>query len=448
MAEIRLQADLRQTLELLLSPRILQMLKILHLPYMELVEKISREAEENVMLEVEREDEYAQFIRYLTSDKKIRKEADFRELPGLENIGDVSKTLEKTLLEQLELEDLEPAHNEIAKEIIGNIDDRGYLLAWKDLRQRIMEKFKVSRPTVDKVLKIIQGFEPDGVGARDLKECLLIQIKAYNFETPALEKILEKAVKECLEDLSNQNYESASKKLGIPESGAIELANFIKNNLNPYPGSSFGEEVRHVIPSFAIERTDQGYQLVNLETHYGPKISISDKYLKMLEDPKTDEKTKAFLKEGLRRAKDLMEDISKRSEILEKIVRKIMGSQEVFLEKGMVWLRPLSQRSLADEFGRHPSTISRAVAEKYIQTPQGLFPLKFLCPRGPKGVTVGRIKAMLTEIIKNEDKNHPLSDAQITERMKEQGVKIDRRTAAYYRKELKIPTSERRENHG
>jgi RNA polymerase sigma-54 factor len=120
-------------------------------------------------------------------------------------------------------------------------------------------------------------------------------------------------------------------------------------------------------------------------------------------------------------------------------------TQEEFLQKGITWLRPLAQSQLAEEFGLHPSTISRTVAAKYIQTPQGLFPLKFLCPRGPRGMTVARTKAMLTEIIKNEDKHQPLSDSRITERMQELGSRIDRRTVAYYRKELGLPNAEQRQ---
>ena len=164
----------------------------------------------------------------------------------------------------------------------------------------------------------------------------------------------------------------------------------------------------------------------------------------MLEDPKTDQKTKEFLKEKLKNAKNLIEDFCKRSETLEKIVRKIVGTQEGFLTKGITWLQPLTQKALADEFGLHPSTISRTVTEKYIQTPQGLYPLKFLCPRGPKGLTVVRTKAMLADIVKSEDKNSPFTDSQITKRMKEEGARIDRRTVAYYRKELKIPPASER----
>ncbi len=441
MIELRLQPDLKQTLDILLSPRMLQMLKVLNLSYADLVDTISREAEENPLLEVERRDEYVEFIKYLTSDKKIRKEADFSDLPGLENIGNVEKTLEEHLLEQLELEDLDETYRGMARRILENIDDLGYVINYPRLREQIMKEFSVSRPTVDKALKTVQGFEPDGIGARDLKECLLIQIREYNFENEALQEILTKAVEKHLEDLGQKNFAKAAQGLGIPESGVEEIASFIKNNLNPNPGASFGGETKHVIPSFAVEKTEKGHKLVNLETRYGPVINISTQYLKMLEDPKTDEKTKEFLKNKLKTAKNLMEDFCKRSETLEKIVRRIIETQEDFLKRGISWLHPLAQKDLAAEFGLHPSTISRTVAEKYVQTPQGLFPLRFLCPRGPRGLTVARIKSMLVEIIKDEDKDNPLSDSQLAEMMKKRGARIDRRTVAHYRKELNIPTA-------
>lgn len=441
MVELKLQANITQTLELLLSPRLLQMLKVLSLPYLEYVEQVNKEAEENPVMEVERSDEYVEFLTYLTSDRKIKKEADFSELPGLENFSRVAKTLEDHLLEQLEFEDLEANLKSIGREIIGNIDDHGYLLAYPQLRERIMKQFDVSRPTVDKVLKIVQQFEPDGVGARDLKECLLLQIKAHDFESEELEELLGKAVENHLADLEQRDFKKIAAGLGIPESGAIEIADFIKNNLTPYPGAKFGGETRQVIPSFAVEKTDDDYKFINLETRYGPSIKLSPAYLKMLADPKTDEQTKTFLKEKIKRAKELMEDFAKRSETLEKIVRKIIGSQRDFLDKGLIWLKPLSQKSLAEEFGLHPSTISRTVSEKYIQTPQGLYPLKFLCPRGPKGVTAARLKAMIVELIDSEDKMKPLTDEQVSELMKDKGVELDRRTVAYYRKELDLPTA-------
>ena len=450
MVELRLQAELKQTLELLLAPRLIQMLKVLQLPYLEAVEAVSREAEENVLLDVERQDEYVEFLRFLTSDRKIKQEADFSDLPGLKNIGQTEKTLEVHLLDQLEMADLEDKQKEIAREMIGNIDDHGYLLAYPRLRDKLMAQFDISRPTVDKVLKIVQGFEPEGVGARDLQECLLLQIEAYDFENDELAEILTKVVTHHLEAVDGQDVKKLAASLGVPESGASEVINFIKNNLNPYPGASFGQATCHVIPSFAVEETSKGYVVVNLEKRYGPIMKLSPHYLKLLDDPKTDAKTRAYLQDKLKRARDLMEDFAKRSETLEKIARKIIDSQPEFLAKGATWLQPLTQKSLAEEFGLHPSTISRTVSGKYVQTPQGLFPLRFLCPRGPKGLTVVRLKALLSEVIANEDKTDPLSDEAVTKVLLAKGARIDRRTVAYYRQELKIPNAaerNRREQH-
>lgn len=445
MPNLGLQAELRQTLELQLAPRLIQMLKILNLSYADLVDRIHKEAEENVTLEVERPDEYAEFIKYLISDKKIKKEVNFEEMPGLENIGKVTKTLEEHLLEQLEYEELEPKQKVIATQIIENIDDFGFVINYPALREKIMQKHKLSRPTVDKILEIIQGFEPEGVGARDVKECLAIQIREYNFESEELQNILTLAVEKHFGAISEANITKLASDLKITETAATEILNFIKSNLNPNPGLAFGGETRYIIPSFSVEEGKNGdYQLINLETRYGPSLNLSQQYLKMLDNPKTDQKTKEFLQEKLKRAKQLIEDFAKRSETLEKIVRKIIDTQQAFFSKGMLWLTPLSQKQLADEFGLHPSTISRTVAEKYIQTPKGLFPLRVMCPRGPKGFTVIKLKSMLEEIIEAEDKKEPLSDKALAEKMHTLGAKIDRRTAAYYRKELNIPIAEDR----
>ena len=447
MVEMKLQQDIKQTLELLLSPRLMQMLKVLNLSYADLVEHIAKQAEENPVLEVERQDEYVEFINYLNSDRKIKKQADFEEMPGLENISKTAKTLEQHLLDQLELEDLDEQYHTMATLIIENIDDFGLVINYPALRDKIMKQLDVSRPTVDKALKIVQGLEPEGVGARDMTECLLIQISAHNFENKELETLLKKAVKNHLNDFAEKNYKKIAQEMDLTETAVSEIANFIKHNLNPNPGSAFGQEVRSVIPSFAIEKQGQGFKLINLEQRYGPQIKISPHYLKMLEDPATDEKTKEFIRDKIKAAKELMEDFDKRSETLLRIIKKIVDTQTDFLSQGTSWLKPLTQKSLADEFGLHPSTISRSVAEKYIQTPKGMFPLKFLCPLGPKGATVSRIKLLLEEILKLENADKPLSDSQIAEQMLNKGIDIDRRTVAYYRKEMKVKNFEERKKH-
>lgn len=434
----KLEARLEQSLEMVLSPKVLQMLHILNLPYIELIEKIEKEAEENVMLEVERADALFEVIRFMTDDKKIKKEADFSENPGLENIGDTCRTLEQTLLEQLDLENLNEDQEKIARLIIDNINDRGYIEDYPEVREKIMKEVGVSRPTVDKVLKIVQAFEPDGVGARDLKECLLIQIREYNFENYELEEVLTQAVSKCFDDLANKDLGKVAKTLGIPVEGVERIADFIRTNLTPDPGQAFAQEPRHVVPSFSVEKKGAGYVVTNLERTYGPLLKISPQYLKMMDDPKTDSKTLAFLKEKFQAAKELMGNIERRHETQEKIMEKIKETQLEFFSRGQMWLKPLLQKDLASEFDVHPSTISRTVSEKYIQTPKGLFPIKFLCPRSIRGFTHERFKSMIADIIKSEDKGSPLSDEEIREALAKEGTDVARRTVAAYRQELGI----------
>jgi RNA polymerase sigma-54 factor len=440
----RLETQLRQTLELVLSPKMLQTLKLLSLPYIELVDKLKQEAEENVMLEVERHDELFELIRYLNSDKKIRKDADFSEMPGIEEVRDKSMTLEEALLDQLELENLNEKDRKIAGVIIENIDDKGYISNYAEVREKIMKDLDVSRPTVDKVLKIVQGFEPDGVGARDLKECLLIQIGEYNFQNEELEDVLTKVVSKHLEDLGEKRYDKIAKSLGIPKEGVARIAEFIKENLNPYPGSCFAGTARHIIPSFAIEGSENGYKLVNLEKNYGPVLKINDRYLKMMNDPKIDAEALKFLKAKFASAKELMENIRKRYELSDRIMEKLKETQAEFLEQGKIFLKPFLQKELASDFDVHPSTISRAISEKYVQTPQGLLPIKFLFPRGHKGFTHAKLKSMIRSIVEGEDKAGPLSDEAIVKSLRSMGADVARRTVNAYRKELGISDSKDR----
>ncbi|MFC1560168.1 RNA polymerase factor sigma-54 [Candidatus Margulisiibacteriota bacterium] len=437
----RQEQSLRQTLEFALSPKIIQMLKILNLSYLELVEKIEKEAEENVTLDIERQDRLAAYIGHIAQERIPKKEIK-DELPGIETLETLPETLEEHLLRQLELEDLSPKYDEIARYLIGNLDERGYIKDYPKIKESAAKKLKASTPTIDKILKIIQKFEPEGVGARNLKECLLIQIEEYNFENEGLRDVLEKAVKHYLEDLANKDFKKVSANLSIKEEGARNLSEFIKNNLNPNPGSNFSSRKVTIIPSFTIEKQKNKYTAVNLEKKYGPLLKVNPKYHAMLEDPNTDKETKDFLRTKFGSAKELLENISRRHETIEKIMGIITDTQNSFFEKGAIWLKPLQQKDIAGTVGVHPSTISRALAGKYIQTPQGLFQLKYLCPREFKGHTVERVKKLITQIVENEKK--ALSDEDIKGILQKEGVTIERRTVAEYRKELSLPSSSKR----
>lgn len=438
------ELNLSQTLEMMLSPRMIQMLKILNLSYVELVEEIEQKSEENVMLELERPDRLLEYLKHISTERIPKKAISAEELPGIETLADTSENLEDHLLKQLDLEELDEKERKIAETLIGNIDPRGYLTTYKEVSGALMKELNVSRDDIDAVLEIIQDLEPDGVGARDLKECLLIQVREYNFENEELEVLLIKAIKDHLDDLAEKKFDKISRSLNITKEGAEKLAEFIKNNLNPSPGSICVEAAPCVIPSFSLEKEKGKFKIINLEKDYGPVLKISSVYEKMLKDPKTDAKSMGFLKEKLEAAKDFIENIAKRHETIEKILDRIVRTQSENLESGKAQLNPLMQKDIANELGLHPSTISRAISNKYIQTPRGLILLKILCPREVKGMTSNKIQKLIKELILSEDKKRPLTDDEIAEKLKSEGLKLERRTVASYRKKLGFEIASKR----
>lgn len=435
---------LEQTLELTLAPKMLAMLKILNLPFQDLLQRVRDESEENVMLEVEHQDEYVEIINYIGSHKSQKREMDFKDFPGIENIGDIHQTLEQYLLDQLNLEKLPTKQHQIAERLISALNADGYILNYPPVREEIEKDFNVSRPTVDKILKVIQTFEPDGVGARNLQECLLIQIREYNFENIELQTIIESIVLKHLDELAEKKYEEIASALNIRTEGVKQVAEFIKNNLSPKPGALFGGEERHIVPSFAFKEDANGkFQIINLETRYGPTLKLSSVYEKMLKEAK-DEKTTTYLKEKMERAQELIDGIKKRQETHNKLVAFIVEQQMSYFQKGENWIKPLLQKDIAAALSIHPSTVSRALAEKYMQTQCGVIHLRSLCQRSWKGISKVRMKQLIEEVIKREGDHPPVSDENIKNELAEKGISVSRRTIAEYRKQLKIPSSKER----
>ncbi|MDR1113943.1 MAG: RNA polymerase factor sigma-54 [Candidatus Margulisbacteria bacterium] len=427
--------NLSQQLKLMLNPRMLQLLKTLHLPYPDLLESINKEAAENPALEISRQDELLNYARTLSrgGERSLSGYDDSRPDKELKARG---PTLREHLLQQARLEDFDETDLRIAEQLIDAIDERGYLEDYQAVREQIVAG-GTTKNRVEHVLETIQTFEPDGVGARSLKECLLIQIREYNFENGALQKIISDAVKYHLDDLAAKKFAAIAEDLDIEPEGAKFIADFIEKNLNPLPGNAFktDDNVQTIIPSFIIKCAENGgFTVSNLEADKGPRLNISNQYLQMLDDPATDAKTKEYLRERLAAAKIFIENIEKRYQTTQNIVDIIVKTQADFLENGYYWLKPLQQDALAQNVGVHPSTISRAVSTKYAETPQGLYPLKYLCPRNFKGYTAMQIKGMLLKIIREQPQ---LSDQKIAELLHERrGIPIKRRTIAKYRTDL------------
>lgn len=428
MIDLHHDVNIVQKLQMMLSPQLLQMLNLLSLPLCDLIERIEKEAEENPVLEIKTTGTLFEYIKYLGADKKLRKEVDFSEYDGLKNVAAPSRSLRDHLLEQLKLTELSGPDHETAVEIINHIDQNGYL---KNFSRKITK-------TVERVLKVIQTFEPDGVGARDLAECLLIQVREYNFDDPEIEDLIRIVVEKHLEDLGKQEYKKIAAAEGVDEEDIVEVARFIKDNLTPYPAAGFSQKECSVVPSFAVEVESDKMKVTNLEERYGPKIAVSEQYLKMLKNPATDEKTVKFLKERYEKAVNLIEHLAKRLDTGNRIIELVADRQAEFFKKGADKFRPLLQKEIAMILGLHPSTISRAVAGKYVQTSKGLLPLKYLCPRDLSGFSTYEIKQKIKDIVAAENKAHPLSDSQILEHLVVDGIRLSRRTVSTFRKELGI----------
>lgn len=442
--DLNLQQSLKQSIQIFLSAKLLNTLKIISLPYVEMIEEVKKEAEENPLIEIEREDLLSSYLEYVQSHKKEKKQIDFSSYPGIKNIKAKSQDMPTFLKEQLKLTDLLEKQMEIGEALIDNINTNGYLENYEKIKKKISQELESSPEEIDEVLYAIQQFEPDGIAARDLKECLLIQIENYAFEDFELEELLEIVVSKHLDDLGNKNFKKIADAMKIEVEDVEEVANFIKENLNPYPGSAFQQAARQVIPSFTIEKKGSELKATNLEKEYGPKISISAAYTKMLADPKIDKETLKFLREKLDKANELIENIEKRRKTQEEIVKIILEKQKEFFNKKKKALKALAQKEIADIIGVHPSTISRAISGKYFQTASGVFPIKFFCARPTKGASIPELEEKIAMIIKSEDKKSPLSDNKIRFKLSDEGIYIKRRTVTFYRNKLGIPPKEER----
>ncbi len=438
--------DLQLSISMMLSPRMMQMLKVLNASYTQLIDSIRTEAEENPLIEVDKNDRLLDYLRY--SSKSPYRDAFDKggaEKKDLEDYFSRYKNMDEYLMSQLSTEDLTKKQEEIAKSLIASLDDNGYLSDYEKKKELIKADLKADDKEIEQVLEIVQSLEPEGIAARDLKECLSIQARRYSFEDEQLEKIIINGIEGHLEALADKEYSSVSKALGIPVSGVQSIAEFIKNNLTPYPGACFARTSAPAVPSFCVKAVKGSPKIENLEKTLGPRISLNQKYLKMLDDPKTDDKTAEFIKDKLKKAKELLENIEKRGNTLEKVVETVVQKQLSYLCGKDKAPCPLSQKELASLLGLHPSTISRSVAEKFVDTPKGVIKLRSLFPKEvARHSTADRIKEIIRSLISEEEKEYPLTDMQIRKALLGKGIEIDRRTVADYRLELGIGSAKQR----
>ncbi|HNV02211.1 MAG TPA: RNA polymerase factor sigma-54 [Vicinamibacterales bacterium] len=457
--------------KLILTPSLQQAIKLLPMSTLELADMLNQEVVENPMLEeVQPEDaqaadaaaaekteadreaakadgwdegDYAYFFGdYLDEGYRPRAPQEVRELPPIENTLSTTSTLTDHLEWQLSLQAAVDEVRAIGEAIIGNLDDDGYLVASVD---EIAAMGDWSADRVESTLQMIQGFDPIGVAARDLQECLWLQLRHIGFEGSPAEKI----VTEHLRMLQNHQVPELAKKLGLSVEDVKEHIETIRH-LDPKPGSRFNRrESQYVIPDVYVVKVEDQYVAVLNEDGL-PQLRISPVYRRLLEkNAEHPEETRAYVKDKFRSALWLIKSVEQRQRTIHKVATSIIHFQKDFLDHGIEFLRPLVLRDVASDISMHESTVSRVVTNKYMHTPQGVFEMKYFFHSGISSsygdqVSSVAIKQRIKKIIDGEDRRKPLSDSKIVSILQKEGLVLARRTVAKYREELKIPTSNQR----
>ncbi|RUL83301.1 RNA polymerase factor sigma-54 [Tautonia sociabilis] len=465
--------QLRTDMRMRMAPRMIQSMEILQLPWLALQERIDQELIENPLLEdlresvapegqveeppAEEEDKpdeteiYDDWDNWDTSGEMHRpsraalaEESD-RKHDAMQNMASRPPSLHDYLTEQLSFPDIPPSVRGLAESIISNLDENGYLTGL-DLTDLVrMAGGSVTFEEAERALKLVQGLDPPGVGARDLRECLLLQLTP---ETPHVD-VLRVLISDHLDDIQQNRLPTIEKKSGLTLAEIKEGLEQLRR-LNPKPGARYHPETaQYVVPDLIVEPDEHGDYQVRLVDDHSPQLTISRRYQRMLKDRNGDPAARAFIQKKLQSARWLIESIEQRRNTLLKVAKAIIAHQRDFLDKGPEAIQPLKMQQIADQVGVHVTTVSRAVDDKWVQTPRGIFALKRFFGGGTlsadgEEVAWDTIKQKLTEIIAKEDKSKPLSDEEIVEELGRQGLTVARRTVTKYRKALRIPSSRQR----
>jgi RNA polymerase sigma-54 factor len=461
--------------KLILTPSLQQAIKLLPMSTLELADLLNQEMVENPLLEevpteelqpaepqqaqekaadaqtAEKGDswddaDYEYFFGdYLDDGYRSRTPSEVKELPPIENTLSTASSLSDHLLWQLSLQTNDERLKEIGRAIVGNLDDDGYLVASVE-EIAAMGEWPVA--DVERALQHVQTFDPIGVAARDLQECLWLQIRHLGLEGTPTEKI----VTEHLRLLQNHQVPEIARKLGMTIDDLKEHVEIIRN-LDPKPGSRYNpSQSQYVIPDVYVVKVEDQY-VAALNEEGLPQLRISPVYRRLLDKTggsgEQNDETRAYVKDKFRSALWLIKSVDQRQKTIHKVATSIINFQREFLDHGIEYLRPLVLRDVANDIGMHESTVSRVVNNKYMHTPQGVFELKYFFHSGisssyGESVSSVTIKQRIRKIIENEDPRKPLSDSKIVSILQKEGLMLARRTIAKYREELKIPTSNQR----
>lgn len=476
---IKMHQGLKQSQSLMITPQLQQAIKLLTLTHLEMTTLISQEMVENPMLEeidFEAEDtssreemdakeasaedfsgpeliegakdsfdweQYSESFNTTSSSSPNMKESGSPDdLPSYENMVSKSQSLQEHLEWQLRMESLTPEELDYALELIGNIDDDGYLEVPID---EIIARSKLERDQAYGILGLVQHLDPVGCGAQNLEECLGIQARLLPERSPLVELIVERNMK----DLEKKDYNKIAKDFGVTKE-KIKDAELIIMGLNPKPGRLVSaEETQYVVPDIFIAEVG-GEFVVQVNDEGVPRLRISNLYKSLIKNQQSDAEAKEFVQDKLRSAMWLIKSIENRQKTIYKVANSIVRTQQEFFKKGPAFLKPMILKDIANEIGMHESTVSRVTTNKFMHTPIGTFELKYFFNAGIGGKNGGidiageSLKLKIKEMINHEDPKRPLSDQKISELLSTKDIVVARRTVAKYREMMGIAPSSKR----
>ena len=464
-------------MRLRMAPRMIQSMEILQLPLMALQERIDQELSENPILVDLREsattgegepegeaeapatptaeeaptpeydegddwsDTYGESHRL--SRAALSEEAD-RKHDAMQNMASRPESLHDDLAHQLGFMACTPEVRTMADYLIYNLDDSGFLNV--ELRDLVRDYGgDATLAQAEEALGLVQRLDPPGVGARNLRECLLLQLTP---DVPCRD-VLQVLISNHLDDIQQNRLPTIEKRTGFSIEVIKEAIDQLRR-LNPRPGARFAaNNSQYVVPDLVVEANEHGDYEVRLADDHTPQLAISRQYQRMLKNKQSDPVTREFIQKKIQSARWLIESIEQRRSTLLKVAKAIIAHQKNFLDKGPEAIEPLKMQEIADRVGVHVTTVSRAVDDKWVQTPRGIFALKRFFGGGTTAangeeVAWETIKQKLLEILAKEDKQSPLSDEEIVEELGRSGFPVARRTVTKYRKALRIPSSRQR----
>lgn len=444
-----------QNCKLTITPQMYQAVEVLQLSLPELINYINIQLAENPLLEVleynqeenpenedRNEDLLAKQLLEMFEDERedwLTASPNETRLNAVEGFWLDNSTLQEYLMEQLRFvrhtSGMSDRDYSIAEYIIGNLDNNGYL---SSKLEDLADNLKVSCKEIEKALAVVQKLDPPGIGAKNLQECLKLQLSLIPDCPPEMEELLK-----YLDDLAAGYFKKIASHLNIPVEKVRKLAKFLKM-LDPKPGSRFSgrNSIRYIVPDATIKKVGEEFVVIVNDRDL-PKLYINETYRKVLLEQDSPE-IKKYVREKINAANTLIKSIEQRKMTVFQVIRAAAEKQRDFLEEGISGLTPLTMKQIADELGIHESTVSRAAANKYIQTPRGMYSLKcfFVGSIGKKKeITAEKIKEELKKMIAAEDPLKPYSDKELAAVLKGKGITVSRRTIAKYRDELGIPST-------